>query len=267
MQLRQFIENSESSQIQKRIEHQKLNSLIGYVEAIHCRRTILLEYFGEESSHKCNNCDNCTEPPITYDATTDSQKVLSCIYRTQTERYGFGVGHIINILLGKADEKVKSFQHDKLSTFGIGADVKEAQWRSIIRQLVILGYIEIDMQYSSLRTNAKTMEILKTGGEKVELRKYLLESKGKTKRIKVGRTSLTENNDIDLFNELKQLRLSIARKENMPPYIVFTDKSLLEMVDQKPNDLAEMANISGVGQHKLNKYGEEFLEVVKKHKN
>lgn len=266
VQLRQFIENSESPQSQKRLEHQKLNSLIAYVEAIHCRRTILLEYFGEESKHKCNNCDNCNEPPVTYDATIDAQKALSCIYRAQTERYGFGVGHIVNILIGKADEKIRNFQHDKLSTFGIGADVSDAQWRSIIRQLVILGYIDIDMQYSSLRTNAKTMKMLKDGGEKVELRKYILESKTKNKRNNtINKTSLTASEDINLFNELKKLRLSFAKQENMPPYIIFSDKSLIDMADKKPKTMKEMASISGVGDYKLNKYGMVFLEVVEKY--
>lgn len=267
VQLRQFIEKSDASQLQKRVEHHKLNSLIGYVEAIHCRRRILLEYFGEQSQHDCKYCDNCLEPPHIYDATIDVQKVLSCIYRAQTERYGFGAGHIVNILLGKNDEKVKNFNHDKLSTFGIGKDVSETQWKSIIRQVVILGFVDMDMQYSSLKTNPRAMDVLKKDGEKVELRKYILESKAKTKKkLKAATGSLTDESDINLLDELKALRLSYAKKANMPPYIIFNDKTLLGMVQVKPQNLDEMSEISGVGQHKLDKYGIAFLDVVLKNK-
>ena len=265
VQLMQFIDKSDASPEQKRIEHQKLNSLIGYVEAINCRRKILLDYFGEELKEDCKNCDNCLQPPVTYDATIDVQKVLSCIYRTQTERYGFGGGHIINILLGKDDEKIKKFNHDKLSTFGIGKEVSEAQWKSIIRQVIILGFVDMDMLYSTLRTTPAANDILR-GKRKIELRKFILE--GKTKLEKPARGSkslLTADEDLDLFNELKKLRLSFAREENMPPYIIFSDKTLIEMVNLKPETLDDMAEISGVGEHKLKKYGTAFLNVINQH--
>ena len=262
VQLMQFIEKSTASAEQKRIEHQKLNSLIGYVEAINCRRKILLDYFGEELKDDCQNCDNCLQPPVTYDATVDVQKVLSCIYRTQTERYGFGGGHIVNILLGKSDEKVKKFNHDKLSTFGIGKDVSEAQWKSIIRQVIILGFVDMDMQYSTLKTTPASNDVLR-GKQKIELRKFILEGKIKLEKPARGRKSLlTADEDLELFNELKKLRLSIAREENMPPYIIFSDKTLIEMVNFKPETLDDMAEISGVGEHKLKKYGADFLKAI-----
>jgi len=262
VQLMQFIEKSTASQAQKRIEHQKLNALIGYVEAIHCRRKVLLDYFAEELKEDCKNCDNCLQPPVTYDATVDVQKVLSCIYRTQTERYGFGGGHIVNILSGKEDEKIKKFNHDKLSTFGIGKDVSESQWKSIIRQVIILGFADMDMQYSTLKTTAAANDVLR-GKQKIELRKFILEGKVKTEKPSRGKKSLlTADEDIELFNELKKLRLSIAREENMPPYVIFSDKTLIEMVNIKPETLDEMAEISGVGEHKLKKYGFDFLSVI-----
>jgi len=262
VQLMQFIDKSTASAEQKRIEHQKLNALIGYVEAINCRRKILLDYFGEDLKDGCKNCDNCLQPPVTYDATVDVQKVLSCIYRTQTERYGFGGGHIVNILLGKDDEKVKKFNHDKLSTFGIGKDVSEAQWKSIIRQVIILGFVDMDMQYSTLKTTAAANDVLR-GKQKIELRKFILEGKVKTEKPARGRKSLlTTDDDLELFNELKKLRLSIAREENMPPYIIFSDKTLIEMVNLKPETLDDMGEISGVGEHKLKKYGFDFLSVI-----
>jgi ATP-dependent DNA helicase RecQ len=262
VQLRQFIENSDAPPEQKRVEHHKLNSIIGYVEAIHCRRRILLDYLGEESKHDCKNCDNCLDPPITYDATVDVQKVLSCIYRTQTERYGFGGGHMINILLGKDDEKLKKFNHDKLSTFGIGKDISESQWKSIIRQVAILGFVDMDMQYSTLKTNPSANEVLR-GTKKVELRKFILESKVRSKKeLSAKKAPLTADNDVELFDELKRLRLSFARDENMPPYIIFNDKTLIEMVNSRPKTLDDMGEISGVGEHKLKKYGMAFLNVI-----
>ena len=263
VQLKQFIESSTASQEQKRIEHQKLNSLIGYVEAINCRRKILLDYFAEELKDNCKNCDNCLESPVTYDATVDVQKVLSCIYRTQTDRYGFGGGHIINILLGKDDEKIKKFNHDKLSTFGIGKDVSESQWKSIIRQVIILGFVDMDMQYSTLKTTPDANDVLR-GKQKIELRKFILEGKIKLKKTTSAKKAmLTANEDIELFNELKKLRLSFAREENMPPYIIFSDKTLIEMVNNKPETLDDMSEISGVGEHKLKKYGTAFLNMIK----
>lgn len=262
VQLKQFIESSTASLEQKRIEHQKLNTLIGYVETVNCRRRILLDYFAEELKNDCKNCDNCLEPPLTYDATVDVQKVLSCIYRTQTDRYGFGGGHIINILLGKDDEKVKKFNHDKLSTFGIGKDVSESQWKSIIRQVAILGFVEMDMQYSTLKTNLEANDVLR-GKQKVELRKFILEGKVKTKKAtSVKKATLTADTDVELFNELKKIRLSFARDENMPPYIIFNDKTLIEMVNNKPETLDDMSEISGVGEHKLKKYGLAFLNAI-----
>lgn len=265
VQLRQFIESSTGSQEQKRIENQKLNSLIGYVEAINCRRRILLDYLGEELDNNCKNCDNCLEPPVTYDATVDVQKVLSCIYRTQTDRYGFGGGHIINILLGKDDEKVKKFNHDKLSPFGIGKEVSESQWKSIIKQVIILGFVDMDMQYSTLKTTSAANDVLRSK-QKVELRKFILEGKTKIKKTTSAKKAfITADEDVELFNELKKLRLSFAREENMPPYIIFSDKTLIEMVNNKSQTLDDMAEISGVGEHKLKKYGTAFLNAINQH--
>ena len=262
MQLIQFIDKSEASPEQKRIEHQKLNSLIGYVESINCRRKILLDYFGEELNDDCKYCDNCLQPPVTYDATVDVQKVLSCIYRTQTAGYGFGGGHIVNILTGRADEKVKKFNHDKLSTFGIGKDISEARWKSVIRQIIILGFVSMDMQYSKLKTTPAANDVLR-GKRKIELRKYISEAKTKPEKHARGRKSLlTADEDLELFNELKKLRLFIAREENMPPYVIFSDKTLIEMVNLKPENLDDMAEISGVGEHKLKKYGTDFLRAI-----
>lgn len=183
VQLQSFINQSTAPEEQKRIERIKLNALIAYVESTECRRKVLLEYFSEKREGNCGNCDNCLNPPVTYDATVDCQKVLSCIYRANTSTYGFGAGHIVNILLGKEDDKILKFRHNKLSTFGIGKDTTEAQWRAVIRQLIIRGYIDMEVHYQSLKLTAKATDVLK-GLEKIELRKYILQPKEKVKKNK-----------------------------------------------------------------------------------
>ena len=261
VQLNKFINQSGASDEQKKIEKRKLNLLIGYCETTGCRRKAILEYFKEKyTKDACNNCDNCLNPPLTYDATIDAQKVLSCIYRIQNERFNFGAGHVIDILEGKRSEKVLKFNHDKLSTFAIGKDNSPHQWNSIIRQLVILGYIRVDSEYMTLSITKEAIKILRSE-EKVNLRKYILQPKiEKEKEIKKDYTF--DNNDTQLFNKLKQLRLEFAKAENMPPYIIFHDKTLTEMVIKKPSTMEDMKDITGVGERKLQKYGEAFLKAI-----
>lgn len=263
VQLRTFIKRSGAEAAQKKIEYQKLDSLIAYVETVHCRRKILLDYFGEKLEKNCNNCDTCLDPPITYDATEDAQKLLSCIYRVKASGCAFGSAHIIKILLGKEDEKVLKFSHNKLSTFGIGKDIPEAQWRSILRQLVILGFIEIDEKYQTLSLSPSAYPVLK--GEKLlRLRKYILQAKAKKEKKVITKITpeLSADEDVELFKKLRELRLIFAKSENMPPYVIFHDKTLMEMVSIKPKTLEEMSEISGVGEHKLQKYGEAFLKAI-----
>lgn len=262
VQLQSFISSSKAPAEQKRIERTKLNSIIGYVESTDCRRKVLLNYFGEDRETACGNCDNCLNPPVTYDATIDIQKVLSCIYRTNTSSYGFGSAHIINILIGKEDEKVLKFRHNQLSTFGVGKDVSPAQWRAIIRQLVILGFIEMHQEYQTLSLSEKAFDVLKNK-VRIQLRKFILESKSKTKKEKSGKKlGFTADEDMLLFNRLKELRLTFAKRENMPPYVIFHDKTLVEMTCLKPKSLEDMSEITGVGERKLEKYGLEFLKII-----
>lgn len=264
-QLRSFIENSDANLEQKRIEHQKLNALIAYVETNECRRKILLNYFGEMLENPCGYCDTCISPPKKYNATVDVQKALSCIYRTQADGYGFGSGHIISILLGKNDEKVKKFNHDKLSTFGIGKETPEIKWKAIFRQIIVMGFVDMNVKYSSLKITPSAIEVLK-GNREVELREFILEPKARVQKAqKILKQKLTGDFDKDLFENLRKLRLVFAKKENMPPYIIFNDKTLIEMSSVKPKTLNEMGEITGVGEFKLQKYGADFLEVINSH--
>ncbi|MDR1976933.1 MAG: DNA helicase RecQ [Campylobacteraceae bacterium] len=258
---RSFIGNSTADDEHKKLECKKLNSIIGYVESVDCRRRVLLDYFDEKYPRNCGNCDNCLNPPITYDATSHIQKLLSCIYRVNVSSgsFGFGAGHFINILIGKEDEKVKRYSHDKLSTFGIGKDVSVSQWQAITRQLVIKGLIDVDPQHQTIKLTPKAISVLKDKNAKVELRKDIPKTKkpgAKEKR------EFASDKDSELFKKLKALRLELAKQENMPPYIIFHDKTLMEMASREPKTMSDMGKISGVGEHKLKTYGEAFLRVI-----
>lgn len=264
VQLNMFITQSSAPEEQKMLERRKLNSLLGYVEAVGCRRKVLLEYFNENyRAEYCGNCDNCLNPPLTYDATTDAQKVLSCIYRTKNGGFSFGATHIVDILLGKDNEKVLKFSHNRLSTYGIGKDLDARQWQSIIRQLVIMGFIEVEPEHMTLGLTNEAARLLR-GEVHIQLRKnILLPKEKKPKKTKETYDSYIQTEgDSELFRKLKALRLEFAKAENIPPYIIFHDKTLQEMVYVKPSSLQEMGEISGVGERKLEKYGKAFLRVL-----
>ena len=266
VQLRSFINNSNAPDEQKRIEHKKLNSLLAYVETADCRRKVLLDYFNEKYEAPCNNCDTCIHHPETYDATVEIQKILSCIFRVNKSagRFGFGAAHIIDILQGKETDKILKFGHNKLSTFGIGKETDVFQWQSIIRQLAVMGFVEIDPAHLTVSLTSQANEVLR-GKKHISLRKDVLRAKEKIKKDKIKKLRLDEfsaDYDTDLFKKLKELRLEFARAENLPPYVIFHDKTLLEMVYTKPKTLEDMAEISGVGEHKLQKYGIAFLKVL-----
>ncbi|MDP4268179.1 MAG: DNA helicase RecQ [Bacteroidota bacterium] len=265
VKLQQFIIRSNADAEHKMLEFQKLDALIGFVETVKCRRQVLLEYFGEKHSGKsCNNCDNCLEPVKTFDGTIAVQKALSCIYRTEQM---FGVTHLINILLGKEDEKVKRFNHNKLSTFGIGTEYDKSQWKSIFRQIIASGLAIIDMEsYGAVKLSANSNKILR-GEEKVYLRSDVMDRKStKTKKTSTGKRSiLTNAEDENLFQKLREYRLSLAKEQGIPPFVIFHDSTLIEIVNKKPSNLKEFSCISGVGKSKLERYGNSFLEIIKEH--
>lgn len=257
---RNFIDNSEAPDNQKRIEHQKLNALIGLCEASRCRRQILLEYFGD-NINSCNNCDICLHPPITYDGTIVAQKALSCAYRTGNI---FGVGYLIDVLLGKKTSRIESFNHDTISTFGIGADISRVEWQNIFRQLVAENLLNVDIEgYGGVKVSEQGRIFLKTKKTlmlRKEAEKTITKSSNPKKLVNFNSTS-----DQQLYIALKTKRMELAQSSNVPPYLIFHDKALKEMAVAKPTSHEDFRNISGVGDNKLKKYGDIFIDVIINH--
>ena len=269
--LRQMVDNGEASEERKRVERQKLDALLGFCESTRCRRQTLLQYFGEHRDKPCGNCDNCLEPPATWDGTTAAQKALSCVYRTGQR---FGVLHLIDVLLGKTTERVQQFGHDRVSTFGVGKDLSELQWRGVFRQLAATGLLAVDVEgFGGLKLTAESRDVLK-GGQAVTFRVEEVKkaARGKTK---AGTRDLPSGGragkgnvkpaDERLWEALREERLKFSREQNVPPYVIFHDATLLEMLKQRPKDLDAFANISGVGANKLARYGKAFLAVLAAH--
>ena len=257
--LRSFIESSNAPEIQKRIEHHKLNALLGLCEAACCRRQVLLEYFSD-SCEPCNNCDSCLQPAETFNGTVAAQKAISCVYRTNQI---FGMGYLIDVLLGKSNERMINFGHDKISTFAIGTDYSKNEWQSIFRQLIAQNLLMVDVVgHGSLKITKAGIEFLKSKSQ-INLRKYT--NKVKAKKVKQAKVivPIANESDQELLTQLKAKRTELAKAQNVPPYIIFHDKTLIEFAITKPIDGNTMSQISGVGQKKLELYGDEFLEVIK----
>ena len=253
---RRLIENSDNPE-QIRIETHKLNAMVGMAEAVTCRRRVLLGYFGDMLDKDCGNCDVCMDPPARFDATVDAQKALSCVYRVDQR---FGMRHVIDVLRGADTERIRRCGHTRLSTYGIGSDKSEQDWLSIFRQLIHHGYLEQDIaNYSVLRLTPSARPLLR-GEHQLELSKP--RRKAGTRRSRGARDLQISAADEALFDELRQLRKTLADAEGKPPYIVFGDATLVQMARVRPMDHDEMLAISGVGQHKLDKYGDEFLAVI-----
>ena len=255
---RNFIEESNAPDAQKRIERQKLNALLGLCEAASCRRKILLEYFGDDAE-PCGNCDACISPPVTFDGTIAAQKALSCAYRTGQR---FGVAYLIDVLLGKTeDERIQRFGHDKISTFGIGGEYSKNEWQSVFRQLVALNYLTVDgSEYGGLKMTLQGQDFLKQR-ETLRLRKFTGKAKVAASRDKAA-IVFDDDDDRELFTALKAVRLELAREQNVPPYVIFHDKTLRELAVQKPGTLFALSGISGVGEKKMERYGEAILRVI-----
>jgi ATP-dependent DNA helicase RecQ len=242
---------------QNRIELHKLNAMVGFAEALICRRRVLLGYFGEVLEEDCGNCDTCLNPPERSDATEEARKALSCVYRVGQR---FGVGHVVEVLRGSASQRIKSLGHDRLSTYGIGRDLSQDAWGSIIRQLVHLGYLEQDMgNYGVLRLTPLARPLLR-GEERLELARPRVRMVPTVKEPKRGRKG--EPHDEGLFQALRALRKRLADDQQVPPFVVFSDATLMEMASSRPKDSDAMARINGVGIHKLGRYGTDFIRVI-----
>jgi ATP-dependent DNA helicase RecQ len=278
---RRMIDESEAGEDFKRLQRAKLDALLALAEAHDCRRVRLLAYFGEPSApgYRCGNCDNCINPPSTWDATEAARKALSCIYRfRQNGGQRFGAGHLIDVLRGKSSDKVTQYGHTQLTTFGIGADVSETQWRLVLRQLIALGHLQTEGEFGTLALAASAREVLR-GEVSVQLRvPSETKARGKPGRSRgaggAGATGAGAGSSrkppplpLDatgtaLFDALKAWRAEVAREHNLPAYIVFHDATLAEMAREQPATLDALAGISGVGAKKLEAYGAEILRVL-----
>ena len=260
--MRQMLDSGDAPEERKRVERQKLDALLGFCESTACRHQTILRYFGEEHPGDCAQCDNCLEPVDTWDATQAAQMALSCAYRTGQR---FGVAHLIDVLLGKKTDKIEQFHHQALSTYGIGQGLAQAQWSSVFRQLVAGGFLEADMEaYGGLKLTEASRPVLK-GEQEVWLRRDAEPAKrksSKAERASRAKEAFAGANDDPLWQALKARRMELAREQGVPPYVIFHDSTLLEILNNKPQTLDEMGRISGVGQAKLAKYGDAFLQVL-----
>jgi ATP-dependent DNA helicase RecQ len=253
---RRLIENNDNAE-QKRIEVHKLNAMVGLAESVTCRRRVLLNYFSERLQQDCGNCDVCLNPPEQFDATLDAQKALSCVYRLGQS---FGVAYVVDVLRGADNERIRSRHHQQLSTYGLGSDRSEQEWTSIIRQLIHHGYLVQDIaNYSVLKLTEAARPLLR-GEQTLQLAKPRIRELTKQQRPAAD----TAHGPYDelLFDQLRELRKHIAAVQGVPPYIVFGDASLMQMARDKPLAEADFLAITGVGQHKLEKYGGDFLAAI-----
>ena len=262
--LRRMIEDGDAGDERKRLEHAKLDALIGYCESTGCRRQTLLGYFGEAHAGACGNCDNCRQPPQTWDATEAARKALSCVYRTGQR---FGAAHMIDVLRGADTAKVRQFGHQSVSTYGIGGELDARQWRGVFRQLVSAGVLEADLEgHGALRLTAEATPLLR-GERSLQLRAE--PPARERRRTGGGKAAPTTAPSIDLpadaaarFAVLREWRAGIAREQNVPAYVIFHDATLRSIALQQPRDLDALAGIGGVGAGKLERYGREVIATL-----
>jgi ATP-dependent DNA helicase RecQ len=259
--IRQMLDSSDAGEKQKLIEQRKLNAILGYCETASCRRGVLLGYFGDSLEEACGNCDTCLEPVESWEGTKAAQQALSCVFRTGQR---FGASYLVDVLLGCTTERIERFEHDKISTYGIGVEHSRSQWLSIFRQMVAMGLLSVDMSgYGGLQLTEESREVL-AGKQPVTFRKDPQKAKS-VRRKSSGRVldgDIDKYRDDPVFEALRTKRLEIATEQAVPPYVIFHDKTLLLMVKEKPKSLESMSEISGVGESKLKRYGEAFIRVI-----
>ncbi|MCF6211681.1 MAG: DNA helicase RecQ [Gammaproteobacteria bacterium] len=255
--LRQMVLGGEGAEQYKRIASNKLDAMLGLCELIACRRQALLGYFGETLAEPCGNCDNCRTPPETWDGTETAQKALSCVYRSGQR---FGVAYLVDVLLGKADERIQRNGHDRISTFGIGEGLSGPEWRGVFRQLLAQGYLQTDLDgYGTLRLTEKCRPVLR-GETTVQLRRQ--RKPEKVKKPRAAAAVDLDPLDQPLYEALRERRTALAQEQGVPPYVIFHDSTLREMAALRPQNLRELHTVSGIGEQKLERYGEIFLAVI-----
>lgn len=262
--VRVLLDNSEGDDRFKRIQHRKLEAFLAYCETAKCRRQVLLNYFGEQLPQACGNCDTCHGAVETWDGTVAAQKALSCVYRTGQR---FGAEYLSNVLRGSGSERILRFRHDKIPTYGIGSDLSKKEWKSIFRQLIAAGLLFVDLESKGgFKLTAKSWPILK-GEQSVRFRKdpAPLKTKKPSRITRKPEYEFSDQTSVALWEKLRALRLTLSKEQNIPPYIVFHDRTLKELVARLPQSLEEMRGISGIGEHKLTLYGNKFLDLIIEH--
>ena len=259
--LKQMMATSTAEEQYKRVEHQKLETMLGFTEITGCRRQSLLDYFGETLDKACGNCDNCLTPVETWNASVAAQKALSCVHRTGQR---FGVSYLVDVLTGKANDRIRQFGHDTLNVYGLGKEYDTKQWRTIFRQLISRNLLAVDVEgHGSLRLTEQCRTVLR-GEETLLLRK---ESK-RTKASRNGRKTYNTDNASNniLWEALRVCRKKLADENDVPPFVIFHDATLSEMMERQPENREQLLRINGVGETKLEKYADAFLEVISDHK-
>ena len=264
--MRQMLDSGDAPEARKAVERQKLDALLGFCESVACRHQTILRYFGEAHAGDCGQCDNCLNPVDTWDATKPVQMALSTVFRTGQR---FGVVHLIDVLLGKTNVKVSQFNHQSLSVFGVGKSISQQQWSSIFRQLVTGGFLESDIAaFGGLKLTEAARPVLKNESE-VWLRHdvEVVKKTSKAQRSSNAKAAYDGLSDDPLWLALKAKRLALAREQGVPPYVIFHDSTLLEILNNRPQSLLELSRITGVGRAKLDRYGDDFLQVLEDEAN
>ncbi|HLT63990.1 MAG TPA: DNA helicase RecQ [Pseudohongiella sp.] len=260
IKLRQMMDDSQGNEQFKRLERIRLDAMLGLCEIPSCRRQALRRYFGEQAPDHCGNCDACLNPAPTWDGTVVAQKALSCVYRTGQR---FGVAYLIEVLSGLESERVLQNGHNHVSTFGIGRELDKSQWQSVFRQLVARGYLGVDhTSFGGLYLTDKARPVLR-GEENIRLREDVQEESRSSRSRRSDQGMLPE--DRRLFDALRQCRKRLAEEFDVPPYVIFHDATLLDMVHLRPLNAQQMLQVNGVGQGKLAKYGDAFLRIINEH--
>ncbi len=257
--LRRMLADSNADEAHKRLELHKLDAMLALCEQVHCRRQALLQYFGDHLEQPCNNCDTCLETVETWDGTFVAQQALSCIYRTGQR---FGVGYLIEVLRGKLTERIISFGHGQQSTFGIGKELDEQQWSSVFRQLVARGLVAVNFDHFGVLQLTDACRPILRGEQQLMLRKDIKPEKSKLGKKGVSKSFSKGESHAALWDALRTKRREIADIQDVPPYVIFHDATLMTMLETRPANLKQMALISGIGVRKLELYGEQFLAVI-----
>jgi ATP-dependent DNA helicase RecQ len=263
VQQRKLIDNSEGDEAHRRRLSRHLDAMLALCETVECRRAQLLGYFGETGA-ACGNCDTCLSPPESWDGTVAAQKLLSAVFRLQRERrQRFGAGHVIDILLGKQTDKVIQHGHASLTVFGVGTELREAQWRGVVRQLLAQGLLTVDGEYSTLALTEASAGVLRQQRQVLLRRDPEKTAKAaKTAKARRGEPAALPAADVAAFEQLRAWRAGVAKEQGLPAYVIFHDATLREIAATRPSSLAALGTVSGIGETKLTRYGQQVLDVL-----